>query len=48
MSERDEPITEEKAENQWRYVAWGVMLWLAVTAVILMSGGNSKFIYIDF
>lgn len=48
MSEEKTPFEEETPVSQWRYVWWGVMLWLAVSAVILMSGGNSKFIYIDF
>ena len=48
MSDEAKAVEEEQPASQWRYVGWGVLLWLMVTAVILMSGGNSKFIYIDF
>ena len=48
MKSLEDQEESNSASSPLRYVLWGVALWLAVCATILLSGGNSKFIYIDF
>ena len=42
------PDGNQETGSRWRYLLWGVLLWLAVSAIILLAGASSKFIYIDF